>query len=205
VPSDSQHVATEAMEAITPQMLTFCDKRLPLEFWARVTPIFGTGCWHWIGGRSGRGYGFVKLGPSPKKMYRVHSVTYRLSKGEIPSGLELDHLCRNRACCNPEHLEAVTHRVNVLRGEGRAAINASKTRCPKCNGEFVRLGKGRSCVPCLKRLHRAQYEANRDAIIARQMKRYWLKRDEILTKERARYHAKRTSDASPRPSSVGRE
>lgn len=65
-----------------------------------------------------------------RKPVRAHRFMYRLLRGEIPAGLQLDHLCRVRHCVNPWHLEAVTARVNVLRGIGPTAQNAQKTRCP---------------------------------------------------------------------------
>lgn len=82
-----------------------------------ITP---SGCWEWTRSLSVAGYGQTsynlrtttgKLRPS-----LVHRVAYELFKGEIPAGLELDHLCRNRKCFNPDHLEAVTHQENMIRG-----------------------------------------------------------------------------------------
>ena len=80
-------------------------------------------CWQWTGPSSPLGYGyFGRYGVA-------HRVAYEIAVGPIPDGLEIDHLCRNRGCVNPEHLDAVTHRQNILRGETLASINAAKTHC----------------------------------------------------------------------------
>lgn len=72
-------------------------------------------CWQWLGSVDRRGYGQVAMGVglSPK---RVHIVVWEQLVGPVPAGLELDHLCRNTGCCNPDHLEPVTHLENVRRG-----------------------------------------------------------------------------------------
>lgn len=74
------------------------------------------GCWDWVGANNGAGYGVFYPPDSPKKRWYAHRWTYAQAKGPIPAGLTIDHLCRNPSCCNPDHLEAVTHRENVLRG-----------------------------------------------------------------------------------------
>lgn len=65
------------------------------------------------------------------KQRLVHRLAYAWLVGQIPAGLTLDHLCRNTVCVNPLHLEPVTHRVNVLRGQSGVAANARKTGCPQ--------------------------------------------------------------------------
>lgn len=91
-------------------------------FMNKIRTDGSTGCWIWMAGFKSEGYGgFGKE--------RAHVVAYRLFKGPIPSGLVIDHLCRNHSCVNPQHLEAVTQQVNVLRGEGIAAKRAKQTHC----------------------------------------------------------------------------
>lgn len=98
------------------------DRRLPSTFWRQVSPEPNSGCWLWTGMLYWRGYG--KLTFNARTSY-AHRVAYRTLVGEVPDGLELDHLCRTRSCCNPSHLEAVTHLVNMRRGR-----NARLTHCP---------------------------------------------------------------------------
>jgi len=92
----------------------------------RNTEILDNGCWNWTGHVNAAGYGKLCI---DYKMRRAHRVTYELFKGAIPSGLVIDHLCRNRKCVNPDHLEAVPLKENVLRGEGLSALNSRKTVC----------------------------------------------------------------------------
>jgi hypothetical protein len=100
-------------------------------FWARVDkngPLWnGTPCWEWTGCRV-RGYGTFSLNG---KMVRAPRFAYETLVGLFPDGLVPDHLCRNRGCVRPLHLEPVTLRVNTLRGESFSAINARKTHCKR--------------------------------------------------------------------------
>jgi hypothetical protein len=80
-----------------------------------------TGCWLWTGRVNNNGYGVISI--SSKENY-THRVSYTELKGPIPIGLFLDHLCRTPRCCNPDHLEPVTHKENMARG-----ITANKTHC----------------------------------------------------------------------------
>lgn len=94
-------------------------KKLPLypKIYKRLTVTIelfnGTPCWVWQGCTSS-GYGKVDV---EGRLLLVHRVMYELFKGAIPKGLHIDHLCRNRSCCNPYHLEPVTPRENVSRGK----------------------------------------------------------------------------------------
>jgi hypothetical protein len=102
-------------------------------FWSRVQK--SNWCWLWTGTVSSSGYGVMRIDCSkanPKgRLVYAHRYAFENTKGAVPKGLELDHLCRNRRCVNPDHLEPVTPRVNQLRGTGPAARNARKTHCSK--------------------------------------------------------------------------
>ena len=112
------------------------------KFWSKVDRLdeaLPGGCWLWKAGKS-NGYGNFKTicskghCPDNKTYWRLHRIdahrfSYQLANGEIPKGLVVDHICRNKACVNPSHLEAVTNIVNVMRGNGRAACHARKTHC----------------------------------------------------------------------------
>lgn len=100
---------------------------LPDRFWSKVDKSALGGCWSWIGCKARGGYGMFRLG----KMVLAHRIAYEAYIGDIPQGLEIDHLCRNRSCVNPEHLELVTHQENTLRGDTLTAANARKTHCPR--------------------------------------------------------------------------
>ncbi len=80
-------------------------------FWGRVR--FSGWCWEWTGAITSHGYGNVSLNGV---WHAAHRVTYALEYGSIPEGMHLDHLCRNRRCVRPHHLEAVTPRENTVRG-----------------------------------------------------------------------------------------
>jgi hypothetical protein len=88
-------------------------------------------CWLWQGDQVRGGYGRVSTGQVNGRSKRgpVHRVLWEALVGPIPDGLELDHLCRDARCVNPDHLEPVTHQENVLRSDNAAAINARKTHC----------------------------------------------------------------------------
>jgi hypothetical protein len=88
----------------------------------------GNCCWIWTGGLYPNGYGQMKCAKG--KVTSAHRVSYLLFKGSIPEDLQIDHLCRNRRCVNPKHLEVVDCRTNLLRGNTIIAANVAKTHCP---------------------------------------------------------------------------
>lgn len=100
-------------------------------FWRHVEKMNPNGCWAWQGAKNNSGYGVFL--PMSRQTGGVPVLAHRFSlalEGRfVPSGLAVDHLCRNRSCVNPSHLEIVTMRVNVLRGEGRAAREAKQILC----------------------------------------------------------------------------
>jgi len=117
-------------------------------FWIKVKK--SNNCWEWQASKNNKGYGTFWHN---KKYVKAHRVSYELFKGLIPQDLTIDHLCRNRKCVNPEHLEAVTMKENTLRGIGFSAINKRKTQCPKghpYSGDnlFIRKTGGRGCKIC---------------------------------------------------------
>lgn len=97
-------------------------------FWSRVQK--SDGCWTWNGTRDHHGYGKLSSARGVFPTQYAHRISYLLTLGEIRDGLELDHLCRNPACVNPDHLEPVSHRENLLRGRGISATAARVTHCP---------------------------------------------------------------------------
>jgi hypothetical protein len=98
--------------------------RWPKQFDDKYIPEPNTGCWVWLGWLSKIGYGYHRVSG---RWECAHRISYQTYKGAIPDGLELDHLCRNRWCINPLHLEAVTHRTNGVRGIA-AEVNATRQR-----------------------------------------------------------------------------
>lgn len=122
------------------------------EFWERVAKSTVNDCWLWTGNISPNGYG--RFG----KIY-AHRYAYISEYDGIPEGLDLDHLCRVRHCVNPRHLEPVTRKENVRRGNGKG----KETHCPQghpydsANTYFSKARFGRSCRTCNKERSRRSY------------------------------------------------
>lgn len=129
-------------------------------FWSKVEKT--DTCWNWTACKNNTGYGLFSIN---NMMILSHRFSYELHKGKIPIGLEIDHLCRNRLCCNPDHLEAVTGKENIMRGDTGKAFGQRqkfKTHCPKghpYSGDnlYIKPNGQRNCKECCrisKRVHR---------------------------------------------------
>ncbi len=142
-----------------------------VRFW-RYVDKNDSGCWLWTASLNKWGYGQLYAGSLNGKRltpFIAHRFSYQLNVGPIPEGLDLDHLCRVRSCVNPDHLEPVTRRENIVRGIGFCAENAKKTHC--ANGhpyddENTRITKNgwRRCSACNRenaRKHAWKYSTKR--------------------------------------------
>lgn len=142
---------------------------LPSRFWSKVRQ--GPGCWEWTAALDMAGYGcFGMATASGWRSRKAHRVAYELAVGPIPEGLHLDHLCRNRRCVKPAHLEPVTNAENARRGEAglvSGARNRAKTVCPAghvytpANTYTDRRGR-RTCRAC-QRVAWRRWDARRQA------------------------------------------
>ena len=139
-------------------------------FWSKVEKT--DTCWLWVGNIQASGYGqfWLKEGPS-----YAHRFAYELLVGPIPEDKQLDHLCHtnsdcrggtsclHRRCVNPDHLEAVTAKTNVLRGRSFAARFSVATHCVnghlynEANTYYYRDGRGRMCRECGRIRDRTRY------------------------------------------------
>jgi hypothetical protein len=135
------------------------DMTLEQRFWIKVDkngpvpahrPDLGP-CWVWTGATA-EGYGVIQIDGGP---FKAHILSYTWAKGDIAEGQERDHLCRNRPCVRPDHLEAVTHWTNVARGISPHGKNAVKTHCPQGHpydeeNTFINSQGSRTCRICAR-------------------------------------------------------
>lgn len=158
------------MTDYTPQSIT--EKNCSDEMWDKFiqrVEVTTNGCWIWTGAKTGGGYGIMS---HHSENISTHRFAYEAVIGPIPEKLHIDHLCRNRICCNPIHLEPVTQRENLLRGETLIARNMLVTHCPKghpydeANTYLMKLPNrphhGRYCRACHNERERIRYQQNRE-------------------------------------------
>mgnify|MGYP001562260252 FL=1 len=122
------------------------------------------GCWEWTGAFRRNGYG--RYGGQPSVL--AHRAVYEALVGPIPEGMQLDHLCKNRSCVNPAHLEPVTPKENILRGAGFAAQNAQMTHCIHGHefteaNTYIRANGARTCRTCMREIHWPAHRARQRA------------------------------------------
>lgn len=115
-----------------------------------------SGCWLWTGFVDRKGYGVIGVGG--RKLSKAHRFSYERFVGPVPDGMQLDHLCRVRNCVNPSHLEPVTNRENVIRGN---AARPAKTHCknghPYKENLYLNPRGHRECMKCRTEAARRHY------------------------------------------------
>ena len=147
------------------QILTLISEeqtKLKQKFWAKVV-VKENGCWEWIGANNGKGYGQFWDGT---KLVTAHGFAYGLLRGSIPEGLEPDHLCRNKKCVNPAHIEPVTRSENTRRGIGPTLAGEKqrqKTHCPhghpySSENTYITPKGHRQCRIC-RRIRNRKYDS----------------------------------------------
>lgn len=140
---------------------------LPSRVWRKVAKGGPGECWQWVGAKNHLGYGSIHIDRDTGRRM-AHRVVYELIKGAIPEwSTDLDHLCRTPSCVNPDHLEPVTHRENMLRAPWTAIqFQAAKTHCPHGHeytdeNTYRKRNGARECRTCRTERARRWREAQR--------------------------------------------
>lgn len=151
---------------------------LPVRYWSKVDFGDGSGCWEWTASKCRNGYGRWRF---EGKTRGAHIFSYIDANGLVPSGLELDHLCRNRCCVRPSHLEAVTRYENMRRStvwQVTGALQTNKTHCPSRHeysyDNIYYEGKQRHCKICKKTTNDKHNAIRKAARHARGLKRPYM-------------------------------
>lgn len=124
--------------------------------------LVGDGCWEWTAVRNSFGYGVIHRLDAGSRL--AHRVLFEAMVGPVPDGMDLDHLCRNRGCVRPSHLEIVSRRVNIMRGEMPQILKErgqAKTHCPAGHSyadqeRYRRKDGSRRCMECERIAARAR-------------------------------------------------
>ena len=134
-------------------------------FWAHVD--VSEGCWAWAGARNSKGYGLYT--PVRRGVFMAHRFAWESHVGPIPEGLQIDHLCRNRSCVRPDHLEPVTLQENIRRGAKSTATHCKYGHAYTSDNTRLAIRDGaRTCRACNRAHHIRQAERKkRDRVEAR--------------------------------------
>lgn len=162
--------------------IEYGDTRLPERFWRKVSVNPVTGCWEWTASKSSSGYGrFLFHG----RLWQAHRIAFEVLCWPVPLALDIDHLCRNRACCNPSHLEPVTRKENIRRGVSPCAANAKKTCCSNGHPYAETTTNGwRFCGICKSEYNRNYHQQHMEQLLA-----YGRQRRATHKEERSQYRA----------------
>ena len=150
-------------------------------FWDKVDRRDASGCWLWTAYSQASGYGRFCIGGARGDMVMSHRYAYQMLVGSIPDLMELHHLCGNRSCVNPTHLELSSHHLNILRGNSPAAANAKKTRCPAGHpynnvNTYIQANGGRRCRACDSKAQKHNYEQHAPRKREQKRRRYQIRR-----------------------------
>ena len=121
---DTHYRRKRRRDGYQPPKRSWSDVRVQRRFWAKAEPV-ASGCWQWLGGRNSKGYGVFVLEGSAKL---AHRVAWEACEGGIPEELTIDHLCFNKLCVNPLHMEVVTRAENARRGRNCSGIAQNRTK-----------------------------------------------------------------------------
>lgn len=126
---------------------------------AKITIDHDTSCWNWTGSTTTNGYGNVRVN---KTGYRTHRLIYAWLVKDIPGGKGknipvLDHICNNRLCCNPAHLQLISDRENILKGNGATAKKSRQIHCKNGHILPVAIRGHRRCLICHRAWNRRNY------------------------------------------------
>lgn len=150
----SPHYHQARKRAKNPNVKQYANMTDAERFWQYVEKT--ETCWLWKGGISKTGYGVFAMGSRRNGSFRSvlpHRFSFEVAGHALTEGRQIDHLCRNRCCVNPAHLEQVTARENTLRSTAPSALNAQKTHCHRGHAfdqfnTYIAKNGARHCRAC---------------------------------------------------------